>query len=407
MGGISLETAQQLLLDLTALPAETVVNLWDASGRVLSQDLTAQVNNPSFERSQMDGYAMRSTDIAAASQEHPIHLQVIEEIGAGYMASQSLRPGTAIKVMTGAPIPAGADVVIKYEELNRIGDDIEVGHKLRTGSNIAPAGEDIKKGEFIASRGTRITPPILGMIASLGMTEVPVFSKIKVALLSTGSELIPPGEQMRPAKIYSSTIYTLHAKCQDRGIETVSLGIVNDDQAMIADLIQKGLQETNLIITTGGVAVGDYDLVKFAVDDVGAVKLFDKIDIGPGSSLVAARKDEKLIVGLSGNPKSAILIFDLLVVPVLRKMIGLNQHMPIKTEAVLVNDFNKPSSQRRFLYGRIYYKSGRKYIELTSGKSRGILKSMVGSNVVVDVPAGTGILAAGTVVNAYITGRIE
>lgn len=405
--GIALEDAQQMLLDLAEPKGETQVNLFAAAGRVLSQDIKAKFNIPAFDRSPLDGYAMRAADIVSASQENPVYLQVIEEIAAGYVAAKSVLPGTTIKVMTGAPIPDGADVVIKYEELHRVGDDLQVCQKLKSGSNIVPAGEDVKTGEIIAARGTKITPPVLGLIASLGITEVPVYEKIRVALLSTGDELLNPGEPLKPGKIYNSNLYTLHAQCCELGIDTIPLGIVDDNQAAIAAQMQKGLQEADLVITTGGVSVGDYDLVKVAVADIGAEKLFWKVDMKPGSAMIAARKGQQLIIGLSGNPASSLVAFDLLVTPVLRKMSGLVRHLPVKTEVILAEDFGKSSPQRRFLRGSIYKQGGRDYIKLTGVQANGVLKSMVGCNVLADVPAGSSGLNAGEKLTAHIIGKLE
>lgn len=405
--GITLERAQQKLLDSINPKEETFVTLFEAAGRILSQDIRADKNIPAFDRSPLDGYAMRSADIAAARRTVPVGLQVIEEIAAGCVASSGLSEGTAIKVMTGAPIPEGADVVIKYEDVQRIGDEIKVYQNLKSGSNIMSEGEDVKQGELIAGRGTRITPPILGIIASLGIGSVPVYGKIRVALLSTGDELLDPSEKIRPGKIYNSNLYTLQAKCKELGIETISLGIVADDQDAIAKQIEKGLQEADLVITTGGVSVGDYDLVQEAVNTIGAEILYWKVAIKPGSAMLAAMKDKKLMIGLSGNPASSLVAFDLIVVPLLRKMLGQDKYMPAVTHAVLAEDFRKASPQRRFLRGNLHKRNGVDYIKLTGIQTNGALKSMIGCNVLVDVPAGCPQLVAGDEVVAYIVGRLD
>ncbi len=405
--GITLEKAQQVLLDLVAPRGETCVSLFEAAGRILSQDVKAEKNIPSFDRSPLDGYAMRAVDIAAASRSNPVSLRVIEEIAAGYVAAHGLSEGTTIKVMTGAPIPEGADVVIKYEDVKRSGETIQVYQKLKSGSNIVPEGEDVKKGEVIARRGTRITPPVLGLIASLGIYAVPVFSKVKVALLSTGDELLEPSEEIRPGKIYNSNLYTLQAQCQELGVEPISLGIVADNQEAIAEQILKGIQEADLVITTGGVSVGDYDLVQNAVDAIGAQTLYWKVLIKPGSAMLAAVKDNTPIIGLSGNPASSLITFDLIVLPLLKKMLGQDKQLPAVMKAFLSEDFRKPSPQRRFLRGSLHKQNGQDYIKLTGVQANGVLKSMIGCNVLVDVPAGCQQLAAGDEVSAYIIGHID
>lgn len=404
---ITLERAQQILMDLVTPQGETCVSLFEAAGRILSQDITAEKNIPAFDRSPLDGYAMRADDITAATLANPVSLRVIEEIPAGYVAAQRLSAGTTIKVMTGAPIPEGADVVIKYEDIYRSGDQIKVYQKMKSGSNIVPEGEDVRKGEVIARRGTKITPPVLGLIASLGIYAVPVFSRVKVALLSTGDELLEPSEAMRPGKIYNSNLYTLQAKCQELGVETISLGIVADNMNAIAEQIQKGLQEADLVITTGGVSVGDYDLVQEAIDDVGAQTLYWRVAIKPGSAMLAAVKNSTPIIGLSGNPASSLITFDLIVLPLLKKMSGQDKPWPSVMQAFLAEDFRKPSPQRRFLRGSLQKQNGRDYIKLTGVQANGVLKSMIGCNVLVDVPAGCQQLVAGDEVSAYIIDRID
>lgn len=405
--GIALERAQQILLDLVSAKGETRVSLFEATGRVLSQDIQAGENIPAFDRSPLDGYAMRAEDIVTASESRPVHLTVIEEIAAGHIAQKSLSAGTTIKVMTGAPIPVGADVVIKWEDVERIDQKIKVSRSLKSDSNIVPAGEDVKKGELIAARGTRITPPLLGLIASVGINQVPVFSKVKVAIISTGDELLDPSEEKRPGKIYNSNLYTFQANCLELGLEPVPLGIVMDNQKDIAENISQGLEVADVVITTGGVSVGDYDLVQDAVDDLGAETLFWKVAMKPGSAMVAAVKDHKPIIGLSGNPASSLVTFDLLVVPMLKKMQGQEKQLPSLVHAVLSDDFGKSSPQRRFLRASLHNQDGMDTIKLTGAQANGVLKSMVGCNVLVDVPAGSGKLTAGEQVSAYVIGRID
>ncbi len=405
--GISLERAQQILLDLVTAKGETTVPLFEAAGRVLSRDIQSEDHIPPFDRSPLDGYAMRSADLVNASADQPVKLQVIEEVAAGYVAEKGLSEGTTIKVMTGAPIPKGADAVIKWEDVERTGQEIFVTKSLKANSNIVPKGEDVKKGELIASRGAKITAPLLGMIASMGIHQVPVFEKVKVALISTGDELLDPSEEMRPGKIYNSNLYTFSGSCLELGTEPIPLGQVKDNQKAIAEKITEGLEAADVVITTGGVSVGDYDLVQDAVDDIGAETLFWKVAMKPGSAMVAAVKDGKPIIGLSGNPASSLVTFDLLVAPMLRKMMGQAKHLPSLTQAVLEEGFGKASPQRRFLRGSIHLKDGVNYIKLTGAQANGVLKSMIGCNVLVDVAAGSSNVNAGDRVSAFIVGRID
>lgn len=404
---VTLERAQQLILNGAVPKQESYVSLFEAAGRILSQEIMADKNIPPFDRSPLDGYAMRAEDIAGATRTQPVVLKVVEEIAAGYVAHHGVSPQTAIKVMTGAPIPEGADVVIKYEEVKRDGDVIHVFKPLISGSNIVRKGEDVKQNEIIARPGTQITPPLLGLIASLGIDQVPVYGTVKAALLSTGDELLEPSQTMRPGKIFNSNLYTLYAHCLELGVEPISLGIVGDDSQAIAAGITKGLQEADLVITTGGVSVGDYDLVLKALDSLEAQTLFWKVDIKPGSAMAAARKDGKAVIGLSGNPASSLIAFDLMVVPLLKKMLGHTNYMPAAIPAVLCEGFGKSSPLRRFLRGSLHRQNGMDYIQLTGVQANGVLKSMIGCNVLVDVPAGCEKLTAGEQVSAYLIGRLD
>ncbi|HZK42898.1 MAG TPA: gephyrin-like molybdotransferase Glp [Syntrophomonadaceae bacterium] len=399
---VKLEQAQQILLDLVTSREEKLISLFEAAGQVLSQDIKANRDIPPFDRSPLDGYAMRAEDISQANSSNPVKLRVIERIAAGYVATKSVSPGTTIGVMTGAPIPAGADVVIKFEEIDLIEDHIMVNQSLKSNSNIIPRGEDVTKDEIIAPRGTLITPPILGLIASQGINQVPVFPKLKVAILSTGDELLEPDEEMHPGKIYNSNLYTLYAHCIELGIEPISLGIVVDNVSAIAKSIRYGLENADIVISTGGVSVGDYDLFFDAMEDIEAKTLFWKVDIKPGSAMLVATKDDKPIIGLSGNPASALITFELIVVPLLKKMLGLTNYLPPRTSATLVDGFGKASPLRRFLRGNLYHQDGSNYIKLTGSQTNGVLKSLIDCNVLIDVPAGSKSITAGEKVEAYI-----
>lgn len=347
--GISLEEAQAVLLDLVELAQECHVPLSHAVGRLLSQDIRSTINLPPFNKSPLDGYALQATDTAGANLAHPVTLEVIEEVRAGYTPHKQVAAGTAIKVMTGAPIPEGADVIIKFEDVNIKGNKIELYYPLKAGSNIIYTGEDVSQGEIIAKKGTVLNPPLVGLLASIGVAEVPVFRKINIAILSTGDELLDPSEKLSSGKIYNSNLHSLSAYCSKLGAEPMSMGIVPDEKEAIVERISKALEEADLVITTGGVSVGDYDIVPTALDHLGADNIFWKVDMKPGSPVIAAKYKKKLVIGLSGNPAAAFITFDLIVVPLIKRMMGFAKELPPKLLATLTDDFNKPSGQRRFL----------------------------------------------------------
>lgn len=404
---LRLEEAQDLLLNLTTPGRESLVSLPQATGLVLSQDIRAAENVPAFDKSPLDGYALKACDTKNADSSHPVRIKVIEEIRAGFMPAKQVTGGTTIKIMTGAPLPQGADVVVKFEDVRRSGDYIEVFKPLKSGSNIIIAGEDLVQGELVACQNTVITPALVGLLASIGIDQVPVFLPPRIAIISTGDELLDPSEKLRPGKIFNSSLYSLQAQCQALGAEPVVLGIVPDDTEAVAERIQQGLQEADLVITTGGVSVGDYDVVQDALTRIGAEIIFWKLAMKPGSPLLAARKGEQMIICLSGNPAAALVTFDLVAVPVIKKLMGLRVCLPPRIEAILMESFSKSSPQRRFLRARLYRSNGVDFARLTGDQGNGVLKSMLGCNLLLDVPAGSGPVLAGQKLGAYVVADLN
>lgn len=404
---VSLEEAQALLLERVYPAKECYVSLSDAIGRVLSQDIKASENLPPFNKSPLDGYALQAKDTEGAEQPGGVQLKVIEEVRAGYLPTKKVTSGTAIKVMTGAPLPEGADVVVKYEDVDRSGAYIRLDYTVKSGSNIIQAGEDITKGETVAYKGTLLTPPLIGLIASIGVPKVPVFNKVRVAILSTGDELLDPSQELQPGKIFNSNLHSLRALCLNLGAHPVSFGIVPDEIEVTAERISEALTGADIVITTGGVSVGDYDVVLDALKKIGSDIIFWKVDMKPGSPIVAAEKDNKLIIGLSGNPAAAFITFDLVVVPLIKKMRGLDSQLPLKVSATFVDHFDKQSPQRRFLRAELFRQGEKDYIKLTGKQSNGILKSMISCNALIDVPAGNDRLISGQKVSAVLVGSFN
>jgi molybdopterin molybdotransferase len=398
---ITLEEAEKLLL-ARCVPTEKKNNdLSDALTRVLCQDIKALENIPPFSRSPYDGYALRAADTAGATQASPVVLEVIEEVPAGYAPQKRVAPGQATKILTGAPIPEGADCVIKYEETEICGNKVSLFSPLAPGENIVPAGEDIKCGELIASKGSVITAPLMGIMASLGVAVVPVYKRPKIAIVSTGDELVNITEPLTPGKIRNSNCYTLIGSLKAIGVQPVVIGTAGDRKEAVAPLLEEGLQRADMVITTGGVSVGDYDVVKEAVTLIDAETLYWKIEIKPGSSTLAAVKAGKLILGLSGNPAAAMVVFQLLAVPFIKKMAGRADYLNPKIEVTIKNDFKKASPRRRFLRGRLVLENGMAFMETTGNQGNGVLRSLVGCDLLAEIPAGSGPVKAGTKLTAY------
>jgi len=393
---VSLEDAQNLLLNISKPMGEEKISIDEALNRIIAQDIIAKENIPHFARSAYDGYAFKAGDTRVASKDQPVVLQVLEEIPAGYQPVKEIVSGTASKVMTGAPIPQGADTVINYEVTERVGSELSLFATYKVGANIIPAGEDIKKGQLVAAKGAMITPPVIGLLASLGISEVPVFKKPFVSVVSTGDELINIDEPLKPAKIRNSNAYSLQAYLQDLGAAARIVGTAKDRVGEVKDYIVRGLAEAEMVITTGGISVGDYDVVEEALAALGAELVFRQIEIKPGSPTLAAIKDGKVILCLSGNPASALVVFQLLGAPVIRKMSGKTGYLADKISVELMEPFPKKSPKRRFLRGILILEGGKVGVKLTGAQGNSVLSSMVGCNLLVDVPAGSGSLAIGT-----------
>jgi len=399
---ISLEEAQGLVLESCMPIGQEFVDLHDSLGRVLSEDIKAQENIPPFARSPYDGYAFRAEDTFWVNKENPVTLEVIEEVPAGYAPQQKVVQGKAVKILTGAPIPEGADAIIKYEETEANGNFVTIFSSLKSGQDVVPAGEDVAKGEIIASKGTVVSPPILGLMAGLGVTRVPVYRRPRIAIISTGDELLAIDEPLRPGKIRNSNSHTLAAYIRKAGADPIILGTTKDKVEEVGSLILQGLEQADMVITTGGVSVGDYDVLGEAVDYIGAETLYWKIEIKPGSPNLAAVKDGKLILALSGNPAAALVIFHLLGTLYIKKLAGRIDYLNRRTEVILKNDFRKASPRRRFLRGKLIMENGSALMEITGEQGNGVLRSLIDCDVLAEIPEGSEPQMAGTKLTAYL-----
>jgi molybdopterin molybdotransferase len=399
---VTLQRAQELLLASCSPSGSEYVSLFDAYGRVLSEDIRAPENIPPFARSPLDGYAFMAADTSAASADSPAVFEIIEEVPAGYAPAKTVTPGKATKILTGAPIPKGADAVIKYEDTKREGDFVSVFSSFKPGENIVPAGDDVQKGALIASDGDLIDAPTVGLMAALGICSIPVHMRPKIGIISTGDELVEAEAPLAPGKIRNSNRYTLEAACLKAGALPVFLGTAMDNDEQIAALINKGIKECDMVISTGGVSVGDYDMVHAAIRLTGADFLLSRIDIKPGSACAAGEKDGKLILGLSGNPASAMTVFHLAGVPCIRKLAGHSRHMPRLIKVTLKDDFKKKSPKGRLLRGILELESGTALMKITGDQGNGVLSSMIGCNVIAQVPPTPCGLSKGTVLDAFL-----
>lgn len=396
------EQARVLLLAVVH-PVETDhIPLSECGGRVLAQDLIAQENVPAFDRSPYDGYAVCAEDTAFAAKERPVTLRILEEVPAGAVPTQAVVPGTATKVLTGAPIPKGADAVIMYEKTVFTDETVTLFAPVKPGSNIVRTGEDIGKGAVLARSGTVIDPGLAGTLAAQGEAMPLVYRKPKVALLSTGSELVEADAAPGAGKIRNSNRYMLEAALKQIGCEPVYLGIAGDSAADISARLNEGLAKCDAVVTTGGVSVGDYDLTPEAMERCGAEILFRGVDMKPGMACAYGVKEGKLICGLSGNPASALTNFYAVALPALKKLTGRNTYLEQEIQIRLSNGFSKKSPKTRFLRGKLELKDGAVCMELPKDQGNVVLSSTIGCNVMALVPAGSGPLEAGTVLKGFL-----
>ena len=394
-GMLSFDEALQRLLD-AAIPSTTIerVPTLDCGGRILAQDLISSIDVPPLDNSSMDGYALRCADLRGAGTT----LTVTQLIAAGSLG-HTLAAGTAARIFTGAPVPAGADAVVMQELCAHSGESVTVNHVPHPGEWIRRRGEDIAAGSVVLPAGTRLGAAELGLAASVGAAELAVFQPLKVALFSTGDELAMPGEALKPGGIYNSNRYTLRALLQGLGCEVSDLGIVPDQLDATRAVLRDAAAGHDLILTSGGVSVGEEDHVKPAVEAEGELSLW-KIAIKPGKPL-AFGKVRKVgagataaFIGLPGNPVSSFVTFLMLVRPFILKAQGAHSHSssPLQLRA----DFDwKGDPRREFLRVRRNAAGG---LDLFANQSSGVLTSCAWADGLVDNPAGHAI-ACGELVN--------
>lgn len=395
-------SARELLLSEVSPVASEKLPLADCAGRVLAAELLAAENVPSFDRSAYDGYALRSADIASASERSPVTLSITEEIPAGLVGKLPVSSGTAAKILTGAKLPEGADAVVKFEDTRFDSDSVTLFSPVKPGANVIRIGEDVHRGQRLAEAGTVIDAGLAGTLAAQGVSEPTVFRRPLIGILSTGSELVEADMPEPMGKIRNSNRYTLAAAVEKLGCGSVYLGTAGDSVEEIASLLKKGLAECDAIVITGGVSVGDYDLTPDAMERIGARMLLRGAAIKPGMACAYAVKDGKLICGLSGSPASSLTNFYVLACPALKKLCGLKDFMPEKIKVALGTDFKKKSPMTRFLRGRLNLKSGRAEIELLPDQGNQVLSSAIGMDMLALVPGGSGPLAAGAELEGYL-----
>ena len=377
--------AEKLLIDKIK-PTETeIINVGDSFDRVLAEDLIATNNVPSFNRSPLDGYCFNSDDTKGASLENPLYFDIIEEVPCGKVASKSLNKGQTIKILTGAKMPDGADCVIKYEDVEAENGKLKLKKELKHNENVILIGEDVKKGTVLAKKGSLIDMGVVGIASSLGIEELKVFKKIKIGFISTGSELLELGEKSVDGKIYNSNRYIFDAILKKIGVQYKYYGIAYDDIEKLKNIFEKAVSECDIVISTGGVSVGDYDLVDKALIEIGFNIFVKGIEMKPGMACCFAEKDGKFVLGLSGNPMSSVTTFYAVALPAIKKMMGYTDFENKYFKVKLKNSFNKRIGKLRFLRAKVNIEDGIAIATLNLDQGNIVIKSLIDCNAMIKV----------------------
>jgi molybdopterin molybdotransferase len=375
--------------------------LLDALGLVCAEDVYAPIALPSFDNSAMDGYAVLYDDVASATDEQPVHLPVVGEIGAGNARILAMSPGTAVKIMTGAPVPAGADAVVPYEWTDRGVAQVVISRAPEQGQHVRPAGEDVSEGDLLIEEGTALGPRQLGLLASVGRASVVVRPRPRVVILSTGSELRDPGTARGHDSIYDGNSYLLAASVVRAGAIAYRVGIVPDEPKRFLEALNDQLVRADVVITSGGVSMGDFDVVKEALSPLGTV-WFGGVAMQPGKpqGFGVVGEDATPIFTLPGNPVSSFISFEMFVLPALRRMMGRLPYTRPTLEATLTHPVTSPPGRTQYLRGELLDDADRvtPLVSPVGGAGSHLIGDLAQANALIMVPSDTSRVDAGATV---------
>jgi molybdopterin molybdotransferase len=405
-GMLSVEDAQRrVMAEIAAGPAERV-SFQQAAGRVLREDIVATADAPEGDNSAMDGYAVRAADIAGAEAGSPVRLRVAGDIPAGHLPTASLEPKSAMRIMTGALLPAGADTVVQVELTDAGRDFVSIQRALESGANVRRRGEDMRKGDVVLKQGGRAGPPEVALLAALQKTEVLVGRRPEVAIISTGDELVDAYAVRPPGKIVNSNSYLLAALVREAGAAPRLLDIVRDTRDATIGAFEAALA-SDFIVSSGGVSVGAYDFVKEALDALCAETKFWRVAMKPGKPVVLSRLRERLVFGLPGNPVSCFVSFHLFVAPALRKAMGQTRDLfPPRVGVTLMSTLRRAQDRRVYYRVRVEAADGELQAWPLATQGSGSLTSMLGANGLAVVEPGDGAVESGERAEALLLGPV-
>lgn len=394
-------SVRNLLLERVGKMESESIPLSASLGRILKDDVVSDCNVPPFDRSPYDGFVLLAEDIKEASEDNPVTLRIVEEIPAGSIPYTALSKGLASRIMTGARIPEGGDCVIKFEDTSYNDKTVTFTAPACCGQNIIYAGEDIKDGDTAVRGGYRIDAGALGVISSLGRMYVEVYKKPLVGIISTGSELVEVPEILPAGKIRNSNRYIMDALLKTCGCDSVYLGLADDNVDSISALLETGVKNCDMIIVTGGVSVGDYDLTAEAMENSGFTMLARGADIKPGRACAYAAFGKKIVCGLSGNPASAYTNFYAILRPVINSLAGLNNPLPEEFSLRLLSPIDRLSNHTRFIRGKLEINGDTAGIRPAEFQGNISASSLINCDVMAIIPKGSAGLDKGSILKAF------
>ena len=390
---VNIEEALDILRDIINRIADTEeADLRASYGRTLAEDILATRDQPPFSRSPLDGYAVRAEDTKGASKESPVVLRVIAEVDAGAVFNGNVAKGEAVRIMTGAPIPDGADAVIGQEDTDYGEEQVMVYCEMKSNQNCIFKGEEYRMGDILLSDGAHIGPSEAGIIASVGKSKVAVYRKPKAIVISTGDEIVMPGNALKDGQIYNSNLFTTEAQLREWGVDVINAFHVPDDPEEAAAIIDSHSSDVDMIVTTGGVSVGKKDIMHAVYEQLRIDRLFWRLRVKPGMAMMAGMHEGTPVLSVSGNPYAAFIDMQMVVREVVRIMSGNERLTMTSAKVVLADSYDKNSPTRRFI--RTVVNNGTAYIEGHTGGNNEITSGR-GINALIDVPAGSDPLRAG------------
>jgi molybdopterin molybdotransferase len=392
---VSFEEAKKIILNSVYPLGFEDVTIFEASNRILYENIISGIMIPPFDNSSMDGYAVIANDTRGASKGKPVKLKIVGEVQAGGATSaKKVVNGTAIRIMTGAPIPEGADAVIQVEDTEEENDSVKILQEVKSHENYRFEGDDIRKGDHVLETGDRLTSADLGLLASLNYKTIKVYKKPAVAIISTGDEIVEIGEDIKPGQIRNSSAYSLYSEIKKYGAVTSYTGLAKDT---IDDTKQKFLEalKSDVVISTGGVSKGKYDFVKEIYRDLNIEIQFETVNVKPGRPFVFGKKENKLIFGLPGNPVSTLTSFIQFVRPALLKLMNAKRINKPAVNALLEENISKSPDRVHLIRGFFTIKNKEFYVSTTGNQSSGVLSSMSSANCLIIIPENITKVSAG------------